>query len=360
MRILYIDISLRGHRMMYLNTLVELSSECVALLPERSSKIPCKQILMKSKYDKKRNLNNYIRWISEIKSIVKTEKIDLVHFLCGDALYKFFGLYLGSIPVKTIVTYHHIQFSKLRNVSLNRIFNKTDMGVVHTNHLKESLNFIGISNTTKIEYPFFGDKIEINSLYAKKAIGLPCNKPCIVVLGGTQKYKGLDILLQALKKVEYPFYLYITGVERDITLNYIKREISVYSDSVSYYMKRLSDAEYRMALAATDYIVLPYRFEFDGASGPMVEGVWNRKYIIGAEHGSMGSIIKKYNLGRTFKTEDSDDLAKVLNEVLSKKETLSTEAEIFRKHLSVDYFLESYSKLYKDIGERQYVIRKET
>ena len=84
----------------------------------------CKQVLMTSGYDKKRNLNNYIRWISEIKKIVKNESIEAVHFLCGYALYKFFGINLGTIPAKTIVTYHHVQFSKVRNISLKRIFAK--------------------------------------------------------------------------------------------------------------------------------------------------------------------------------------------------------------------------------------------
>lgn len=351
MKILYVDISLRGHRVMYLKALAEKNAGCVALLPEESSEIPCKQVLMTSGYDKKRNLNNYIRWISEIKKIVKSESIEAVHFLCGDALYKFFGINLGTIPVKTIITYHHVQFSKVRNISLKRIFEKTDMGVVHTDHLKESINRVGIDNVIKIEYPVFGDSTEINALYAKKKIGLPCDRPCIVVLGGTQRYKGLDILLQALKKVQYPFYLYITGLERDFTLDYIKQETAEYADSVGYCMKRLSDEEYKLALSATDYIVLPYRFEFDGASGPMIEGVWNRKYIIGAEHGSMGSIIKKYNLGRTFKTEDSNDLARVLNDVLAKKETWSYEAEKFRTEITVEHFLESYSNLYANIGE---------
>lgn len=352
MKILYIDISLRGHRVAYLKAIAERNRECIALLPEKSSEIPCKQIIMTSGYDKKRNLNNYIHWIAEIRKLVKSENINLVHFLCGDALYKFFGFKLSTIPARIIVTYHHVQFCRIRNVSLAKIFAKTDMGIVHTDHLKESLNQIGIDNVVKIEYPVFGDVAELDAVYAKKKIGLPCDRPCIVVLGGTQRYKGLDILLEALKKVNHPFYLYITGLERDFTLDYIKKESAQYADSVGYCMKRLNDDEYRLALAATDYIVLPYKFEFDGASGPMIEGVWNRKYIIGAEHGSMGSIIKKYNLGRTFKTENADDLARVLNDVLEKKETWSSEAEKFRTEITVEHFLNSYSNLYINMGEK--------
>ena len=51
-----------------------------------------------------------------------------------------------------------------------------------------------------------------------------------------------------------------------------------------------------MAINACDYIVLPYRYSFDGASGPLVDGVIADKIIIGANHGSLGNLINNNNL----------------------------------------------------------------
>lgn len=350
MRILYVDICLRGHRVQYLQALTQNNPGCIALLPEKNDKIPCEQIIMGSGYDKKRDVLTYYRWLREIIKIVKERKIDIVHFLCGDALYRFFGIGFGSIPVRVIVTFHHMQFNTVRNISLKMIFSRISDGIVHTDHLKEELNRLSIQNVKKIQYPVFDVSEIIDSSCAKSKLGLPLDRPVIVILGGTQKYKGLDILLEALKKVKQPFYLYITGVERDISLDYIIKESDSYKDSVKYNMKHLTDEEYQVALSATDYIVLPYRREFDGASGPMIEGVWNRKPIIGAEHGSMGSVIKKHHLGATFLTENPDDLASVLNQVLSEHLTWTDEAELFRREITVEHFLKNNSLLYKKSG----------
>lgn len=347
MKILYVDISLLGHRVPYLKALTERDIDCVALLPENCPEILCRQLVMTSRYEKKRNIVSYFRWILEIRKIVKNNNIDIVHFLCGDALYRFFGLFLEMIPASIVVTYHHMLFSKVRNISLRNIFKKSDMGVVHTDHLKNSLSNIGISNVVKIEYPVFMNCELQDPLEAKRKLSLPSDRACIVVLGGTKKYKGLNILLTALKSVKVPFYLYITGAEGEFSLEYIKQEVADYADSVGYCMRKLNNEEYNLALAATDILVLPYRWEFDGASGPMIEGVWNRKYIVGSSHGSMGEIIRKYNLGKTFKTEDPEDLARVLNEVLQSKRIWSDAAEAFRKNLTVDEFVKHNDEIYE-------------
>lgn len=349
LKILFVDISLRGHRIPYIKALAERNSTSVALLPEINDCIPCKQIVMQSGYDKKRNFGAYIKWIAEIRRLCKEENIDLVHFLCGDVLYRFFGIGLGSIACPIIVTYHHMQFSRVRNVSIKRIFKHSHKGIVHTEHLLQRLKRIGIENAQTINYPIFSSDLLINKNDAKNEFGLPQNIYSLVALGGTQRYKGLDILLEALKMVKYPFQLLIAGRAVDFDEDYIKEHTKDYAESVTYILRRVSDAEFSAAAAAADIVVLPYRFEFDGASGPMIEGIWNRKFIIGAEHGSMGNIIRTYNLGRTFKTEDSEDLAKVLDAVLSSKIEWSDEAENYRKTLTAEEFLDRYSSLYETI-----------
>lgn len=347
MRILFVDISLKGHRLPYIRALAENNEGSVALLPEKSENIYCKQRVMHSGYDRKRNFITYSRWIAEICQACKEEKIDLVHFLCGDALYRFFGIGLRSLPCPAVVTYHHMQFSFLRKISLKRIFISTKTGVVHTDYLLQGLNSIGIKNAEVIDYPVFSKAALVNKYEAKCQFGLPEDVPCLVALGGTAKYKGLDILLEALKLVKAPFLLHIAGKPVDFDEAYIKEQTKTYSSAVLCNLRRISDEEFSIAAAAADVVVLPYRFEFDGASGPMIEGIWNRKYIVGAEHGSMGSIIRKYSLGRTFMTENPEDLAKVLNEILTRRREWTESAERYRETLTVDFFLNRYAILYE-------------
>ncbi|MCA9766897.1 MAG: glycosyltransferase family 4 protein [Carnobacterium sp.] len=347
MKILFIDISLKGHREKYINSLVSSNPGCIALLPKKVDTVFCKQHVMKSGFDNKRTLITYLSFISEINKIVKSDAVDIIHFLNGDSFYRYFGVGLKYLSKPVVITYHHMQFGLLRNITLKFLFKKAFCGIVHTNHLENRLKSMGINNVYHIEYPVFSEETSLTNLEAKTNIGLPIDKKCIIILGMTSYYKGTDILIEALKKVEEPFFLYITRAGGKFNKDYVLNNTKEYADSIKCEEKVLTEKEYVNALVAADLLVLPYRYEFDGASGPMIEGIWNRKYIVGAEHGSMGELITRYNLGKTFKTENSDDLARVLNEVLKDKNTWSNEAENFRSELTVEKFIEKNSKIYR-------------
>lgn len=350
MKVLYVETNLRGHRINYLKTLSENAINAVALVPEFCSEICCEQIVYKrTKFCSKHNFYNYLSWIKEIRKVSRDVKADIIHFLCGDSLYRFFGIGLNLLNAKIVVTYHHMLFNFLRTLSIKRIYSQISFGVVHTEYLYRELLNKSISNSGKIEYPCFCDSVLFDSKIAKDKMGIPNDRKCLMILGGTQKYKGLDILLDALKNVTAPFCLCITGVIRDFDEKYIIENIESYKDNVILHLERLSDEEYITALAATDIMVLPYRNGFDGASGPMIDAVWNRKYIVGANHGSMGNIISKYELGVTFLSESVNDLTRVLNETLNKDIIWGDKAELFRKELEPKQFIASYMQVYNNV-----------
>lgn len=84
-------------------------------------------------------------------------------------------------------------------------------------------------------------------------------------------------------------------------------------------LKWLSREEYIDSIVASDYIILPYTREFNGASGPLAEGVVANKVIIGSNYGSLGKIITENELGYTFEVENSEDLANVIDNALKIK-----------------------------------------
>jgi len=350
-KILYVDISLKGHRIGYLNALLSIKSNNISLIPHESNDIIGKTIIDTSGFSTKRNLRNYIKFINQINKLIKAEKVDIVHFLCGDALYRFFGLFLKKISCPIIITYHHVQFNKVRNYSLNMLYKSSEFGVVHTSALKKSIEDIGIKNVYQIEYPVFNEEIQEDMLESRKYFDLPEDKKIFAVMGATSHYKGLDILLEALKKVDQPFYLFIAGKLHDFNKEYIDSKTNSYKNNVKCTQDRLSDTEFAKAINAADYIVLPYRKEFDGASGPLAEGAWYRKNIIGSEHGSLGSLIQKNSLGITFRTEDITDLTDKINVVLKKGLFWNEKAESYREQLTIESFLNSYKLLYKQVYE---------
>lgn len=349
-KVLLVDISIKGHRLNYIKA---LNQDCnfICLLPDDEN-ITFTYIKIKSGFDVKRDIISYIRFICEIKNVVKNYDVDIVHFLCGDALYKFFGVGLSSLRTKIVVTFHHMVFTKLKLVSIKRIFKKISRGVVHTRYLEKRIIQYNIKNITHVEYPVFNTLDYFPSIEeSKKLFGLPNCKLVLSVIGGTQHYKGLDILLEALNYVNHEFLLFICGPEREFSKEYIIEKSKKYKDNIALQLRYLSDFEYIHAINASDYIMLPYRYEFDGASGPLADSTFFRKQVIASNHGSLGQLVIENELGYTFKTEDVRDLAKIISYALEHTPRWTRKAEKYRQSLSVPYFQKKYREIYSAIGE---------
>lgn len=345
-RILLVDISVTGHRLAYIDAL-RCTGECICLLP-KDEILDFPYVELKSGFDKKRTFITYVKFINEINSVVKREKIDVVHFLCGDALYRFFGLGLSIIKAKKIVTFHHMAFSRIKTIAIKNIYNNITYGVVHTEHLFETLTKLGIQNVSHIEYPVFGIPIENSKEESRQILELPTHKKILAVMGGTQRYKGLDVLLTALNDVNEDFFIIICGPERDYTSDYILEKSKDYNTKVKLMLRFLDDIEFQNVINATDILLLPYTFEFDGASGPLAESTIYRKMVIASEHGSLGQLVKQNHLGYTFKTENAKDLALTIDKALQEDNKWDSVAESYRDSLKVETFQEKYSKLYEE------------
>ena len=96
--------------------------------------------------------------------------------------------------------------------------------------------------------------------------------------------------------------------------------------------------------------VLPYRYQFDGASGPLTFGVWHYKQIIGPNNGSLGDVIVKNDLGSTFKCEDVDSLRETIRYHLSQKSrsAFSDAYLLYRQKLDSNEFLSQLERLYSE------------
>lgn len=343
---MYVEIATTGHRIPYLKTLTEnTANEVVVLLPEIVESLTCKQIVCK--FDvKDRSFLNHKNWISEISKVIKKEAPDTIHFLTGDVFYKFFGFGLNKLKkYKTILTFHSVRTGFLQKLSLSIISGLVKTVVFHSEFMKNQAEGLGIKNACHIEYPVFGGKA-CDETEAKKYFGLNTEVPVIGCIGGTRQDKGLDILLNALKDVKEPFQLLVAGKEEYFKEEYIKEQTSSYSENVHLMLRFLTEEELMCAMNATDIVVLPYRKEFNGASGPLGEGVALGKCIIGPNHGNLKDTIEKNHLGYTFESENIASLSGVLKDAL-KMNFVADEIYVkYKESLSVTTFLESYNNLY--------------
>lgn len=351
MKILYVDISISGHREKYLKKLISLKEmedyDIFTLMPQKLEIEGITQYEMKSGFNNKRTIINYIKFINEIKKIANENSIDIVHFLSGDALYRFFGIRLHKIKQKIVITYHHMILQGLKKYSIKRIFKKTTIGIVHTEELYNNLEKISIENVYLVDYPML-DCISNKTIQeAKEYYKLPMSIPILGAIGGTSSYKGLDVLIQALNNINENCCLFVAGKIVDYDESYIESNLKNKKIKVVTCLRKLTDEEFADAVQASDAIMLPYRQEFDGASGILIESLFHNKHVIGSNHGSMGDLIRKYDLGRTFNTNDLEELIQEIQNDLETPYNLSEKSKEYRKKINPKRFLELNKSVYE-------------
>lgn len=251
---------------------------------------------------------------------------------------------LNHKGIKVIGTLHWYPKSITKKILLRYSASFMDKIIVHSEFIKNQLCSIGIKNVEVVDYPVFYEKSKISSSNNKS------NKIKVTCLGGTRYDKGLDILMNAFeyidKEVKNKIEFILVGKEKDIKYDDIRRKANQYKISVNIDSRIVSEDEYWEYVNDTDVILLPYRKIFTGNSGPMTDGIYLDKYIIGPDAGNLGYLIKKHDLGSTFIQEDSKDLAKKIN--LLPNINLNKVHE-YKKKLEVENFLIKYKEIYRSV-----------
>ena len=352
MKVLFVDNGIRGHHFQYFDSLCSIKSvEPILVLPEYCPDSDYRQIKYNNIEGKRRNFIIYIKWLIEIKKIAKKTKPDIIHFLYGDAFYRYFGVGLLLLKhFRVLITFHEARKQKIQIVSLRMIMRHVTGGVVHSKYMKKMLRAHGLKNICHIEYPCFNTS-KIVTEEAKKYWGIEQNRKVLGCLGSTDHYKGLDILLDALKDTKISITVLIAGAQRYFTEEYIRRKSKEYDDNIRivYHLDYLTEEEFNCALNASDYIVLPYRKEFQGASGPLAEGVSLGKCIIGTDFGTIGNTIIENHLGYTFEAENTKALSDVINSALLNTFSQDDLYLSYQKSLDVKYFKKKYCKLFEKV-----------
>lgn len=351
MKILAIDTALDGHHGAYLRGITNVKdAEFVLALPRDPGEFLDRKVIVYHPMDfGKKRLGAYVRWMREIRRLAKQEQPDVIHWLNGDHFYKYFGLGLSRFhrwPM--VVTLHWVRPGRLQRMSLRAFCSKADRVVVHSEYLLKELRQLGISNGVHIEYPQFRAMREISRQEARQYWHIPSDAPVLLALGNTRFDKGLDLLLDALHRVHAAFRLLIAGKPDAFDQAFMDAHTQGYADRVHTALRYLTDDEIQLAVAAADVVVLPYRFSFNGASGPLGEGVCRDACIIGAGHGNLGDTIRTHHLGYTFETENPEDLARVLTRALASPFAPDETYRRYKASLDPALFAAQYQKIYEE------------
>lgn len=347
MKIILVETSISGHRKIYHKTLVDVAgiNNVVLITPEKEADIDCEQVIGKNINLGPRTLIEYIKWLKFIKHQAEKYDASVVHFLDGDILYRFCGLYLSTLKkYKTIATFHHVAEDLVHNLSIRLIAREITCVVIHTEKIYNRMCFL--KNRILINYPYFINNGGMPSKEeSREYYNIDNGKIVLLSLGGTRYDKGIDILLKALSYVSNKnVELLVAGKEE-----YFKKEDIEKFDTgevkINLNLRTMCDYEWNMALKACDIVVLPYRKSFTGASGPLADAIWFKKPVIGKSDGSVGDMIKTYDLGWTFTAGDYKQLASMIDNACLNLSAHNGFIE-FRRKITVEKFMSDYKNLY--------------
>ena len=100
---------------------------------------------------------------------------------------------------------------------------------------------------------------------------------------------------------------------------------------------------------ASDIVALPYRKQLDRASGPLGEGVYRGKMIVGPAHGSIGQTIREHHLGLTFEAENIASLTETLERALTSAWKPDQKYREYQELLNPKRFEAEYAALYQSV-----------
>ena len=141
MKILLTGLSPAGHRKEYLEYIakaIQPHAQILLLCPESYTndfQVPDKRIL-KTTFHKKRTFFAYLQMLWQIRKIASKESVDIIHFLEADEIYRYFGIGLAWLAdFRVVMTFHHLYIDNWRKYAIQRIMEKINCSIVHTNTL---------------------------------------------------------------------------------------------------------------------------------------------------------------------------------------------------------------------------------
>ena len=284
---------------------------------------------------------------------IKTSGIQ--HFLHADLYYPVPWLRkLYTLKKKVVLTMHYYPNGRIKEILVKNFCRKASCIIVHSKFLKEKYKSLGIRDVECIEYPSFYDYSNMpNKLELKKQWDIEGNI-VLSALGGTRYEKGLDILINAIAKlpneIKSKIVLNIAGKGLDFDIENIKQLVQNTGIKTRLTIRGMSEQEFMENVVVSDYIMIPYRKNFNGNSGPMTEAIVNDIPCIVADHGNLGYITEEENIGVTFISEDINDLSRVISKEIK---TPSEFAFKNKKKLTKEAFLNGHVELYRRLlGEK--------
>jgi len=320
-----------------------------------------------------KNIYQPFRAMKSLISIIKKEKIDIVHtHLFGASIY---GRIAGKLAnARGILTTIHNPDYELQFVFRNRLFferrrlldrftgnflNNTFIAV--SKAVKETVEkSLGFKNIVVIYNSIDVEELkplnEEERIYVKSNLGIKKNSAVIVIVGRLEEQKGHIFLLEALSQVELKnkdLTLFVLGQgPLEGSLKKIVKYFNI-QDKVIFLGNR---KDIRQIVGCADMFVLPSIFE--GFGIVLLEGMALKIPCIASDVGGVSEIITNNENGLLVKPASSKALAEAILALMDNPVKRREFAENGYKKVVEDFNIKNNIKLlenvYTSVYSRQY------
>lgn len=326
-----------GHHIVYLNSLLKIKNTQALQMEVDTERM-------------KPNFLTVFKYYRALQKQLSAVPIgNIAHLLYSDIYYKI--PFISSRLLqrnKTIVTMHSCPKGKFKHWLMKNFCKRVAAVVVHSEYIKNQMEAMGLTNIHYVDYPSFYDYTTIpNKECLKKREGLKDTDIVFSALGGIRSDKGLDILLEAFKYIDEDIkqriVLNVAGKEGFLSAKQVKEACEMNDIKAHLTIRPLTDEEFMENVEISDHMVMPYRCNMTGNSGPMTEAIARGIPSIVPHGSNLGYIAEHYHVGVTFKQEDAKDLAKVIEKCCKEKPICNPE---YSKKLQESTFVDKHKEIY--------------
>lgn len=260
-------------------------------------------------------LVNY-RIIKESAKIISEEKFDVVHYSGASGFLLYMLKYFKA--EKTVWSLHdyksHTGDTNYPGDLLNKMYDKFNINhVQHTNFLrKEFIKYFEVREET-VDTVYTGVYDVYNSFKPRK-IRLP--EKYILFFGRIQKYKGIDLLVDAFDRVKYELNDHKLVIAGD---GKIPEEI-LSKDKIICINRYITPQELVHLVTNARFVTVPYTEVT--YSGVLMTAYNFGKPVVASSLGSMPEIVINGKTGSIFRNGDVDDLADQIYNLCSSDEKI--------------------------------------
>lgn len=189
----------------------------------------------------------------------------------------------------------------------------------------------------------------VNKEEARKKLGIPSDKKVLLYFGFIRDYKGLDLLIEAMKDLPDDYHLIIAGESYGSFDKYdelIKK--GGQSDRIHKFVRYIDDNEVPLFYSAADVCMLTYKSATQ--SGIVAIAYHYNLPVIVSDVGGLRESVEPFNAGVVVDHPNTQDIVKGVNSFFERPNFYRESINSAKKQLSWESLASSFNSLVKQLG----------